>query len=106
MKLTIAGILTLITSAFSVSAIDLSVLGERAVVNLNLTPECAQKCILNPTWAKTYAPECSGIPLGMEYGKKLCQNYMYQHMLDNCFKDKCNDEERKRVNILFERLTL
>jgi len=25
-------------------------------------------------------------------------------MLDNCFKDKCNDEERKRVIILFERL--
>ena len=96
MKLTVVGIVTLITSAISVSAIDISVFGERTIVNLNLTPTCAQMCILNPKWSRTYAPECSDIPLGVEYGKRLCQNYLYQHMLDNCFKDKCSDTDRKR----------
>lgn len=100
MKFTIANIVTLILSTVSVSAIDLSVFGERAVVNINLTPACAQMCILNPKWAKTYAPECSGIPFGLEYGKRLCQNYLYQHMLDNCFKDKCDDNNRRRVRAI------
>ena len=101
MKFTVAGIVTLLASTVSVSAIDLSVFGERTVVNLNLTPACAQMCILNPKWAKTYAPECSDIPHGVEFGKRLCENYVYQHMLDNCFKDKCNDEDRKKVLSVF-----
>jgi hypothetical protein len=100
MKFTIASIL--IASAVSaVSAIDIGVLGERAVLNLNLTPACAQMCILNPKWARTYAPECADIPFGIEYATKLCQNHMYQYMLDSCFKDKCNDHDRNRVFVLF-----
>jgi hypothetical protein len=98
MKGTIAiAFFTLVASATSVFAIDISVFGEKAVMNLNLTPPCAQMCILNPKWARTYAPECSEIPLGIEYGTKLCQNYMYQHMLDACFKDKCSPKDRKKV---------
>ena len=93
----LAGIVTLVASA---SAFDISVFGERAVQNLNLTPACAQICILNPKWAREYAPECSTIDLGVEYGTRLCQNYMYQHMLDNCFKDKCKVKDRKKVRLL------
>jgi hypothetical protein len=96
MKLTITGSIFVLTSA--VSAIDIGVFGERAVLNLNLTPACAQMCILNPKWVRTYAPECADIPHGVEYGIRLCQNYMYQRMLDNCFKDKCNDDDREQVN--------
>ena len=96
MKFTIVSIL-ITYAASTVSAIDFGVLGERAILNLNLTPACAQTCILNPKWARTYAPECAGIPLGIEYATKLCQSYLYQHMLDSCFKDKCNDNDRKRV---------
>src|SRR5204863_129881 len=76
------------------------VFGDRTVLNLNLTPPCAQMCILDPKWAKTYAPECADIPLGIEYATKLCQNYMYQYMLDSCFKDKCNDADRTKVIIV------
>jgi hypothetical protein len=100
MKLTIVSIL-FVSAASAVSAIDIGALGERAVLNLNLTPVCAQTCILNPKWAKTYAPECANIPLGIEYVTKLCQSYLYQHMLDNCIKDKCNDNDRMRVIMLW-----
>lgn len=93
----IAGIVAIITSAATVSALDISVFGERAVQNLNLTPACAQMCILNPKWAREYAPECATIDLGVEYGRRLCRNYVYQHMLDNCFKDKCKPKDRKKV---------
>jgi len=99
MKFTLVSILVA-SVASVVSAIDISALGERTVLNLILTPGCAQMCILNPNWVKTYAPECADIPLGIEYATKLCQNYMYQHMLDNCFKDKCNDGDRKKATIL------
>jgi hypothetical protein len=96
----LAGIVAVIASAASASAFDISVFGERAVQNLNLTPACAQICILNPKWAREYAPECASIDLGVEYGTRLCQNYMYQHMLDNCFKDKCKVKDRKKVRLL------
>ena len=96
MKVTVIGILTLAVS--SVSAFDITTFGARAVQNLNRMPACAQLCIFNPKLAWTYAPECSDLPLGREYAKRLCQNYMYQHMLDNCFKENCNDNERKRVS--------
>ena len=97
----LAGIVALIASAVSVEAFDISIFGERTIRNLNLTPACAQMCILNPKWAKEYAPECAGIELGIEYGTRLCQNYVYQHMLDNCFRDKCKPKDRKRVISLF-----
>jgi hypothetical protein len=100
MKGSIATLFTILASALAVSAIDISVFGEKAVINLNLTPPCAQMCILNPKWARTYAPECSEIPLGIEYGTKLCQNYMYQHMLDSCFKEKCGPKDRKKVELV------
>ena len=96
----LVGVVALIASAASASAFDISVFGERAVQNLNLTPACAQMCILNPKWAKEYAPECANIDLGVEYGTRLCQNYVYQHMLDNCFKEKCKAKDRKRVTLL------
>lgn len=92
----VAGV-AIIAATAAVSAFDISVFGERAVQNLNLTPACAQMCILNPKWAREYAPECSNIDLGVEYGTRLCQNYVYQHMLDNCFKDKCTPKDRKKV---------
>ena|SRR5579859_1336982 len=99
------GFATLLLSlATSASAIDLNAFGERALSNLNKTPTCAQMCILNPKWARTYAPECANIPLGVKYGRKLCQNFMYQAMLDNCFKEKCsNPEDRKKVILANER---
>ena len=93
----IAGIVAIIASTATVSAVDISVFGERAVQNLNLTPACAQMCILNPKWAREYAPECATIDLGIEYGTRLCRNYVYQHMLDNCIKDKCKPKDRKKV---------
>jgi len=95
----LAGIVALIASAASASAFDISVFGERAVQNLNLTPACAQMCILNPKWAREYAPECANIDLGVEYGTRLCQNYVYQHMLDCCFKEKCKAKDRKKVKL-------
>lgn len=96
MKFTIVSIL-IASAAPAVSAIDTGILGERALLNLNLIPACAKICILDPKWARTYAPECAGIPLGIEYVTKLCQSHLYQHMLDSCIKDKCNDNDRMRV---------
>ena len=54
-------------------------------------------CILDQHWTKTYAPECADLPLGTEYGARLCRNYMYQHMIDHCIKGKCNDGDRRTV---------
>lgn len=87
----------LAASVAFVSAIDIGSFGERTIINLNLTPACAQICIFNPKWARRYAPECADLPLGVEYATKLCENYIYQHMLDNCIKGKCNDSDRKKV---------
>jgi hypothetical protein len=80
-----------------VSAIDFSTIPVKAMENLAQTPGCAMQCILDPHWAQTYAPECSDLPVGKEYGARLCRNYMYQHMVDNCIKGKCNDNERRLV---------
>lgn len=96
MKATLTGILAFVTSAVSISSFDI---GERALTNFFLTPACAQSCILNPRLVRKYAPECINIPIGMEYGTKLCQNHLYQHMLDNCFKEICNDQDRNEVYI-------
>ena len=92
--------LSFVALTSAVSGFGVGNLGERVITNLNLTPSCAQTCIFNPKWTRTYAPECANIPIGIEYGTKLCQNYMYQHMLDNCFKEKCNDQDRKKVSPL------
>jgi hypothetical protein len=86
-----------LAAAGSVVGLDISGFGKKALENLNKTPACAQSCIMNPKWAKTYAPECADLDFGKEYGMKLCQNYMYQHMLDNCFKEKCSAKDRKKV---------
>jgi len=79
------------------SAIDAGAFGERALNNLNHAPVCAQICIINPKFATTYAPETSSLPFGKEYGKALCENAKYQEMLDNCFKKRCSDKNRKKV---------
>jgi hypothetical protein len=97
MKWTITTLIATLAASASVTAFDLTVFGARAIKNLNQTPTCAQLCIFNPKWARTYAPECADIPLGVEYATKLCENYMYQHMLDSCFKDKCSDGDRQKV---------
>jgi len=81
-------------------AFDPTVLGARAVNNLNLTPSCAQRCIFNPKYAKIYAPECKDLGFGVEYATRLCKSYLYQHMLDGCFKEKCCNDDRKRVTML------
>ena len=65
--------------------------------NLNLTPACAQRCIFNPKYVQTYAPECNNLEFGVEYARRLCKSNLYQHMLDNCFKEKCTHDDRKRV---------
>lgn len=75
-------------------AFDVGSFGERAVKNLNLTPTCAKMCILNPRRARIYVPEAANIPFRREYGKKLCENKVYQEKLDSCFKRKCSDENR------------
>lgn len=97
MKWSVTALIAALVASASVSAIDLAAFGPRALQNLNQTPACAQLCIFNPKWARTYAPECADLPLGKEYATKLCENYMYQHMLDSCFKDKCTDGERQKV---------
>jgi hypothetical protein len=81
----------------SAAAIDVEVFGERALKNLNHAPVCAQICIFNPKLATTYAPETSSLPFGKEYGKELCENTKYQEMLDNCFKRRCSDKNRRKV---------
>jgi len=97
MKWSITAVLAALVASATVNAFDIKAFGARALKNLNQTPACAQMCIFNPKWARTYAPECADIPLGVEYATKLCQNYMYQHMLDSCFKEKCSDGDRKKV---------
>jgi len=81
-------------------AFDPTVLGGRAINNLNLTPSCAQRCIFNPKFARIYAPECNNLEFGVEYATRLCKSYLYQHMLDSCFKEKCCNDDRKRVSML------
>src|SRR5579862_2373947 len=90
-------LLALITLVVALPKLDVSDFGERAVKNLNQVPVCAQICILNPKWARIYAPEISSIPFGKEYGKKLCENSKYQDMLDGCFKKRCSEKNRTKV---------
>jgi hypothetical protein len=100
MKFTLAGTFAFLALTTSVSALfnfDLTVFGERAMININRTPLCAKMCIFNPKWARTYAPECSSLPFGREYATRLCQNSVYQQMLDSCFKEKCNGNDRRLV---------
>lgn len=79
---------------------DVSVFGERAIKNFNASPVCAQICIFNPKWARTYASELSDMPFGKEYGKRLCENDKYQEALDGCFKRRCNDKNRRKARDL------
>ena len=74
---------------------DLGDLGLTAINNIFRTPPCAMKCILDPHWLKTYAPECSDMSVGKDLGIRLCQNYMYQAMIDDCIKGKCDDGETR-----------
>jgi hypothetical protein len=72
--------------------------GARALANMAKMPNCALKCVINPKYARTYAPECDDIPFGKEYGRMLCQNEKYQQMLDGCFREKCPiPKHRKKV---------
>lgn len=68
----------------------------QALKNIVQTPACATACIFDGKWAAKYAPECNGPP-SVEQGACLCRTYLYQHMMDFCIKDKCNDEDRRRV---------
>jgi len=70
--------------------------------NISKTPNCAMSCILDPHWAEKYAPECSQLPQGTEYGARLCKNSMYQFMIDYCIKEKCNENDRKTVRKTLE----
>jgi hypothetical protein len=96
MKLLSFGALATLT--YQVWAINMGDIPPIAIQNLARTPGCAMPCILDPHWTKTYAPECADLPLGIEYGARLCRNYMYQHMMDHCIKGKCNDDDRKTVS--------
>jgi len=99
---------TLIT-AFPIPLLGLDLplsIPKTAIRNLNETPFCAKKCIFNPHWTQTYAPEVKDLGYGHEYGNALCLNYVYQHMLDNCFKENCSPAKRAKVATLAEfRLT-
>src|SRR5579862_4815026 len=68
----------------------------QALQNIIQTPGCATSCIFDGHWAKTYAPNCNGPP-NVEQGACLCRTYMYQHMMDNCIKEKCSDNDRRLV---------
>jgi len=89
----------LIGLALQVRAINLGAIPQIAIQNLARTPSCAMPSILDPHWTKTYAPECAALPVGIEYGARLCRNYMYQHMIDHCIKGKCNDDDRITVSL-------
>jgi hypothetical protein len=99
MRLTtpLIGIVAILYFTESALAIDLGALGMTAITNIFRTPQCAMKCIFDPHWMDTYAPECAGLPVGKELGQRLCQNVIYQHMIDDCIKGNCNDDERGRV---------
>lgn len=77
--------------------IDLGSLGFTAMNNIFRTPPCAMKCIFDPHWQNTYAPECSDLSIGRELGIRLCQNHTYQQMIDECIKGKCDDDGRRSV---------
>ena len=101
MKIVIASV-ALMVAAIPVSAFGLlTTFGMRAFNNMRKTPPCALKCVLNPRWAQTYAPECAKVPLGQEYGRLLCLNSIYQQELDNCFKDKCKRKPGTRKKVIF-----
>lgn len=87
-------------------AFDVGGLPPKVLENISQTPSCAMSCILDSHWAKTYAPECSQLPFGTEYGARLCTNSIYQYMIDHCIKQKCNENDRKQVYINFLKLIL
>lgn len=94
-------LLALAGLAFQVNAINMADFPQTAIQNLARTPGCAMTCILNPHWTKTYAPECSDIPMGREYGARLCRNNIYQQMIDGCIKENCSENDRRMVPPLF-----
>jgi hypothetical protein len=81
---------------------DMGGLPPQAMENISKTPSCAMSCILDPHWAQKYAPECLQLPLGTEYGARLC---VYQFMIDYCIKEKCNENDRKTVRKTLEDVT-
>ena len=95
-----ARLAALAATVLPAGAFDWGAIPPQALENLNRTPSCAKSCILDLHWAKTYAPECSQLPFGVEYGSRLCRNFMYQFMIDTCIKSHCNDEDRRTVCIL------
>ena len=69
----------------------------KATENISRTPSCAMTCILDPHWAKYYAPECSQLPWGPEYGARLCRNFLYRFMIDHCIKGNCDEHDVNTV---------
>src|SRR5271170_4803097 len=94
-----AKLTALAATVLPAGAFDLGAIPPKVVENLSRTPSCAMSCIFDPHWIKTYAPECSQLPLGAEYGSRLCRNFMYQFMIDTCIKSHCSDEDRRTVSL-------
>jgi hypothetical protein len=86
-------------------AMNLAGLGLTALGNFFRTPHCAMRCILDTQFIRTYAPECADLSAGSELGRRLCENRQYQVMIDGCFKENCNDDERRTVD-LYRPLTI
>ena len=73
-------------------------LGLKAAANIFKTPKCAKRCIFDPHYQETYAPDCSNLSAGVEMARRLCENQIYQQMMDNCIKEKCGDDDRQKVH--------
>jgi hypothetical protein len=104
MKVTITSIVALVFGVMGCSGLSFlpnpEAFGPRAVENMKKMPFCALKCVLNPKWARTYAPELADTPLGIEYGTGLCVNSEYQVAMDDCFKDKCQGRSEARRSVI------